>query len=124
ESSVSTSQLSPANQKLEAAHFAVGAEGVSKYIADLTERGVGAHRVQHGGHQILTALRGPGNLLEGGLVRDGIAGGPDLLEALHLLVDQVVVDLEELDRRLLVRLEGVDPDDQPLLGLDLLLEEE
>ena len=92
-------------------------------IAHLAHRGAQAHRLDAQREQVaLAGLCTVGQRVQRRLHRRGVAGGAHTLQALDLRVAHLdVVDVEELDRVLGLRLVLVDADDHVTAGVDARL---
>src|SRR5439155_25229364 len=107
---------------LEDRRFAPDAPDVAERVAHLAHRDVGARRGEDRLHQVAP--------LVGGIVFEArerllggrrVAAGAERLDALDLLLLERGVDLEDLERLLVLELIAVDADDHSLLRFDLRL---
>src|SRR5262245_14098916 len=102
--------------------FLVLAPHVAKRVADLADRGVGADRIDDRRHQVRGGpCRGP-KRIERSDDRVVVARLLEFFELRQLRAGGGLVDVEDLDRRLVLLHEVVDADDDFLLPLDGLLE--
>src|SRR5207248_10005347 len=107
--------------QLEAALLPVCSPYLPEDVADLAERAVRLHRIQHRMHEVLVPAAG---VFDSAQLFLHLALRPVSLhgvEALHLVVHELVIDLQRGDRLVALLAEGVDADDLPLAGVDLPL---
>src|SRR3990172_891417 len=96
--------------------FFVGAEDGAEGVADFAQGGVGAHAVEDARHRVLVAAGGGLQILE--CLGDAavVALAPHLGKPFTLLASHRLVNLENLQRRLLSSHIVVDADDDLLLS--------
>src|SRR6056297_285680 len=97
------------------------AEFIAEHVANLLHRGVGFDRLDGRRQDVLTAGCRVGHCSERRLDGLGVAVDLHRLQSVDLSSLVVFVDGFELHLRLVVDFELVDPDDDPLAVLDLLL---
>src|SRR5581483_8280021 len=118
-----------AGSSLEVPRVSVDTEDLLQDLHLLAHAGVRARAFQERGHELgaRVALRRDRGLAQSRhrlAPAAGVARPAHLREALHLAPLDLGIDLEERDRGLPLRGVRVDPDDELLLPLDLLLEAE
>src|SRR5258707_6625045 len=101
--------------------FRVNAEHLDERVHDLALGGVRLHRLEDVRHQVVGSGRGFAQPVERRRAPRLVALGAHRAHSLDLLGLELGVDAENLDRRLPIDCEVIDPDHDPLLLLPLLL---
>src|SRR5690349_17338321 len=92
-------------------HLFVLAPDLTKRVAHLADRRVGAHGVEDRRHEVLARLRGGAQAIEGLRDRAAVARPAQPLELGELRFGRRLVDVEDLDGRFVRLHEVVDADD-------------
>src|SRR2546430_7872232 len=107
--------------RLERPLLAVRSPHLAEHVADLAERAVRLHCLEHRVHEVLVAAA---SVLDGAqlLLRLPLrAAALDGVQPLHLLVDQLVIDFQRWNRLVPLRAEGIYAHDLTLAPVDLPL---
>src|SRR5690606_21501937 len=114
--------VAPARTGSEEDRLAVRAVDLLQRVPDLVQRAVGPDAIEHRLDHVLVPAGGLGQALEGGADPGVVPPGAQLREPFPLPLLGGVVDLQDLDVRVLVPLgERVHADDDALAALDLPL---
>src|SRR5216684_3625197 len=101
--------------------FRINAEHVDERVHDLALGGVRLHRLEDVRHQVVGPGRGHAQPVQRRRAPRLVALRAHRAHSLDLLGLEPWIDAEDLDRRLPINRELVDPDHDPLLLLELLL---